>query len=494
MQQAKERRKFYCSSRSSYCIIVTMIKDIQRQLNQLQVLLDALVLAFSYALAWYFAIKNPIFPEGHGVLSAGFYFSVLIPLIPAYLVLYWILGLYRPMRTIRMRSAVFRIIQSNSIGMLLSATILFAFRKSGYFEHYSTRMLGFFYLFSVFFTSFERYSLRKILSALRKRGFNQKHIILVGYSSVSDRFIDLCKKNPDWGYHIYGIVDDLAEQGTAYRGISVIGKINSLRTLLSGNTIDEIAITLPLAAYEKLPGIVSTCEKSGVHTKFIPDYQEIIHSKPIAEDMDGLPIINIRNVPLTEPMNAMLKRMIDIAGSLVGILLFGPLMIIVAILIKLDSPGPIIFKQERVGLHNRPFMMFKFRSMRVQKDEEEKKAWTVEGDPRVTGIGKIIRKASIDELPQFFNVLRGDMSLIGPRPERTQFVEMFKEQIPRYMIKHQVRPGMTGWAQVNGFRGDTSIPGRIKCDLWYIENWSFGLDIKILFLTVWKGFVNKNAY
>ena len=471
-----------------------MIKDYQRQLNQLQVLLDAVVLALSYSLAWYFAIKNPIFPEGHGVLSPGFYFSVLIPLIPAYLALYWILGLYRPMRTIRMKTAIFRILQSNSIGLLLSATILFAFRKSGYFEHYSTRMLGFFYIFSIFFTSAERYFLRKILSLLRKNGFNQKHIILVGYSPVSDRFIDLCKKNPDWGYHIYGIVDDLAETGTSYKDISVIGRINSLNTLLSGNTIDEIAITLPLAAYEKLPGIVSICEKSGVHTKFIPDYQDIIHSKPIAEDMDGLPIINIRNVPLTDPMNALLKRMIDIVGALVGIILFSPLMLIVAALIKLSSPGPVIFKQERVGLHNRPFMMFKFRSMGVQKDEDEKKAWTVEGDPRVTGIGKIIRKTSIDELPQFFNVLRGDMSLVGPRPERTQFVEMFKEQIPRYMIKHQVRPGMTGWAQVNGFRGDTSIPGRINCDLWYIENWSFGLDIKILFLTVWKGFVNKNAY
>ena len=471
-----------------------MIKDYQRQLNQLQVLLDAGDLALSYSLAWYFAIKNPIFPEGHGVLSPGFYFSVLIPLIPAYLALYWILGLYRPMRTIRMKTAIFRILQSNSIGLLLSATILFAFRKSGYFEHYSTRMLGFFYIFSIFFTSAERYFLRKILSLLRKNGFNQKHIILVGYSPVSDRFIDLCKKNPDWGYHIYGIVDDLAETGTSYKDISVIGRINSLDTLLSGNTIDEIAITLPLAAYEKLPGIVSICEKSGVHTKFIPDYQDIIHSKPIAEDMDGLPIINIRNVPLTDPMNALLKRMIDIVGALVGIILFSPLMLIVAALIKLSSPGPVIFKQERVGLHNRPFMMFKFRSMGVQKDEDEKKAWTVEGDPRVTGIGKIIRKTSIDELPQFFNVLRGDMSLVGPRPERTQFVEMFKEQIPRYMIKHQVRPGMTGWAQVNGFRGDTSIPGRINCDLWYIENWSFGLDIKILFLTVWKGFVNKNAY
>ena len=355
-------------------------------------------------------------------------------------------------------------------------------------------MLVFFYILSVCITTVERYLLRKILSTLRKKGFNQKHIILVGFSSVSDRFIDLCKKNPEWGYHIYGVVDDFAAPGTSYRGISVVGKIKSLGELLSHNTIDEIAITLPLAAYEKLPGIVATCEKSGVHTKFIPDYQDIIHSKPITDDMDGLPVINIRNVPLTDPVNALLKRIIDIFGSLVGILLFSPVMLLVAVLVKWSSPGPIIFKQERVGLHNRPFLMYKFRSMGVQKKEEEKKAWTVKGDPRVTWIGKIIRKTSIDELPQFFNVLKGDMSLIGPRPERTQFVEMFKEQIPRYMIKHQVRPGMTGWAQVNGFRGDTSITGRIQCDLWYIENWSLGLDIKILFLTLWKGFVNKNAY
>ena len=239
---------------------------------------------------------------------------------------------------------------------------------------------------------------------------------------------------------------------------------------------------------------MAVCEKSGVHTKFLPDYQEIIHSKPIAEDLDGLPVINIRNVPLTDPFNAFVKRLMDIFGALVGIILFGPLMLLVALLIRLDSSGPIIFKQERVGRHNLPFQMYKFRSMRVQTVEEEKKGWTVKGDPRVTWIGKIIRKTSIDELPQFFNVLRGDMSLIGPRPERTQFVEQFKEQIPRYMIKHQVRPGMTGWAQVNGFRGDTSIEGRIRCDLWYIENWSLSLDIRILFLTLWKGFINKNAY
>ena len=340
----------------------------------------------------------------------------------------------------------------------------------------------------------ERFAIRYLLSDLRKRGFNQKHIILVGFSDVSDQFIDACRRNPDWGYHIYGIVDDLASTGVEYKGIKVIGKIADLGKLLATNQFDEIAITLPLAAYEKLAGIVAVCEKSGVHTKFIPDYSNIIHSKPATEDMDGLPVINIRNVPLTDPVKAMAKRTVDMIGALVGIILFSPIMLVVAILIKLSGPGPIIFKQERVGLHNKPFMMYKFRSMVQQAPEAEKKGWTTPHDPRVTKVGRFIRKTSIDEVPQFFNVLKGDMSLVGPRPERTQFVEMFKEEIPRYMIKHQVRPGMTGWAQVNGLRGDTSIHERVKYDIWYIENWTMGLDIRILFMTVFKGFVNKNAY
>ena len=190
----------------------------------------------------------------------------------------------------------------------------------------------------------------------------------------------------------------------------------------------------------------------------------------------------------------MVKRAMDIVGSLICIVLFSPVMLITAVLIKLTSPGPLIFTQERVGLHNVPFRMYKFRSMEGQTQSEEKKGWTVKNDPRVTPVGRFIRKTSIDELPQLFNVLKGDMSLIGPRPERPQFVEKFREEIPRYMVKHQVRPGMTGWAQVNGYRGNTSIRKRIDCDLYYIENWTVGLDIKILFLTVFRGFVNKNAY
>lgn len=471
-----------------------MIKDNQRFLNNLHVLLDVLIICASYALAWLLTIVAPIFPAGHGVLPPQVYFAALIPIVPAYLLLYWAFHLYEPKRTHSKRAELWHICQACAVGLMLLTSILFAFRRSGYFGNFSTRMLVAFSIIDITLTTIERFGIRYILSRLRRKGFNQKHVMLVGFSDASDQFIDACRRNPDWGYHIYGIVDDIAEVGEGYKGVRVVGRISELEHILAQNTIDEIAITLPLAAYAKLDGIVHVCEKSGVHTKFIPDYNNIIHSKPVTEDMDGLPVINIRNVPLTDPVKATAKRAVDICGALVGIVLFSPIMLVVAILIKLTSPGPIIFKQERVGLHNKPFMMYKFRSMVQQTEADEKKGWTVPGDPRVTRVGRFIRKTSIDEFPQFFNVLAGQMSLVGPRPERTQFVEMFKEEIPRYMIKHQVRPGMTGWAQVNGLRGDTSIYERVKYDIWYIENWTMSLDVKILFLTIFKGFVNKNAY
>ena len=236
------------------------------------------------------------------------------------------------------------------------------------------------------------------------------------------------------------------------------------------------------------------CEKSGVHTKFIPDYNSLIPGKPYMEDLMGLPVINIRYVPLSNTLSALAKRCVDIAGSFFGLILISPLLLVVALLVKATSKGPVIFKQERVGLHNKTFMMYKFRTMRQQQPGEEKKGWTVKGDPRITRVGAFLRRTSLDELPQLFNVLLGDMSLVGPRPERPQFVEKFREEIPRYMIKHQVRPGMTGWAQINGYRGDTSIRKRIEYDIYYIENWSMAFDIKILFLTFFKGFINENAY
>ena len=221
---------------------------------------------------------------------------------------------------------------------------------------------------------------------------------------------------------------------------------------------------------------------------------EIIPSRPYTEDLVGLPVVNIRYVPLSNTFNNVVKRTFDFVCSLFGIILISPLLLLITILIKTTSKGPLIFSQERIGLHNKPFKMYKFRTMKVQTEEEEKEAWTVKDDPRVTKIGRILRKTSLDELPQLFNILKGEMSIVGPRPERPFFVEKFKEEIPRYMIKHQVRPGLTGWAQVNGLRGDTSIKKRIEYDLYYIENWTFSFDIRIMFLTIFKGFINKNAY
>ena len=411
------------------------------------------------------------------------------------MLIYYAFNLYTPKRVQGRRLELSNIIMANTVGIL----IVFAgfFLVLSYTEeakNFSRSMFAYFYIFNIVLEEVERLVVRGFLRSIRRRGYNQKHILLVGYSKAAEQYIDRIKQNPQWGYHIRGILDDNIARGTVYKGVKVIGSIGNLTFILPENKLDEIAITLGLEEYYKLEKIVSQCEKSGVHTKFIPDYGNIIPTRPYTEDLLGLPVINIRYVPLSNTFNAMIKRLMDIVGSIICIVIFSPVMLLSAILVKITSSGPLIFKQERVGLHNEKFMMYKFRTMYVQTEEEEKKGWTQKNDPRVTKVGGFLRKTSLDEFPQLFNVLKGDMSLVGPRPERPQYVEKFREEIPRYMIKHQVRPGMTGWAQVNGYRGDTSIRKRIEHDLYYIENWTLGLDIKILFLTVFKGFINKNAY
>ena len=473
-----------------------MIKDNQTRLNRLHVLLDALVIAAAYVFSWFITLKSGLFgadPEA-GILPTWFYMRVLVVIIPVYLLLYTVFHLFTPKRVQGRRQEFANICKANIIGLFLFGTILYLGRKNPYLREFSARLMAGFFLTNITAETLERNLIRTVLRSMRAKGYNQKHIILVGYSRAAEGYIDRVLANPEWGYRVRGILDDHKPWGYDYRGIKVIGTMKDLKPILDMNRLDEIAITLSLKEYGGLEQIVAVCEKSGVHTKFIPDYNKVIPTKPYTEDLQGLPVINIRRVPLNDPLNAAMKRAIDIFGAIVALILFSPVMLLTAILIKLTSPGPLIYCQERVGLHNRPFKMYKFRSMEVQAPEKEKSEWTTKRDPRVTPIGRVIRKTSIDEMPQLFNVLFGSMSLVGPRPERPYFVERFKEEIPRYMIKHQVRPGMTGWAQVNGYRGDTSIRKRIEYDLYYIENWSIGFDIKILFLTIFKGFINKNAY
>lgn len=469
-----------------------MIKDNQKYFNRLHLLLDALIAACSYMLAWYLKFES-IFAskkQGVGVLEMETYFYALYFIVPGYVILYYFFNMYTSKRTARRKYEVYGIVKANTVGALLFTVVLYVINE----PNFSRSMIAIFYGLNTTFSILSRQILRNLLQYFRRKGYNLKHILLVGYSRAAEEYINRINSNPQWGYVVRGILDDRVPRGTIYKGVKVLGSIANLLIILPENKLDEIAITLSLQDYGRLEEIVDLCEKSGVHTKFIPDYNSLIPSRPYTEDLMGLPVINIRYVPLTNTLNWVAKRIVDVVGSAVGLVLVSPIMLLTAIAVKVSSPGPVIFKQERIGLHNKPFQMYKFRTMELQKEAAEKKAWTVKDDPRVTKVGKFLRRTSLDEFPQLYNILRGDMSLVGPRPERPLFVEKFKEEIPRYMIKHQVRPGLTGWAQINGYRGDTSIRKRIDYDIFYIENWTMGLDIKILFLTIFKGFINKNAY
>lgn len=455
------------------------------------VLIDSLITAASLILAYVIKFYVLMNGPGPGVLPIQDYAFLLVYIIPGYMLLYIRLGVYTPRRTVKRRFEIFDVIRANTIGMAVLIIIIFLVVRE---FNYARSVLALFYLLNCFLTGLSRIILRKTLRSIRKKGYNVKHILLVGYSRAAEEYVNRIMENPQWGYSVSGFLDDHVPVGTLYKKVPVQGTIEELPRLLAENEWDEVAITLSLRDYDYLGEIVGICEKSGVHTKFIPDYNSLIPTRPYTEDLMGLPVINIRYVPLTNTGNAFVKRAMDIAGALFGIIVTSPVMLLCAVMVKLSSPGPIIFKQTRVGLHNKEFSMYKFRSMAMQAPSEEQKGWTTKNDPRVTSFGKIMRKTSLDELPQLFNILKGDMSLVGPRPERPQFVEKFKEEIPRYMVKHQVRPGLTGWAQVNGYRGDTSIRKRIEHDIYYIENWTIWFDVKIIIMTFFTGFVNKNAY
>ena len=469
-----------------------MIKDNQKYFNRLHLVLDAVVVAASYMLAWYLKFASPFSNSDPsvGALSMGTYFEMLIVIVPGCLMLYYAFNLYTAKRATVHKYEILNIFQANTVGLIILMAGWYMVSQI----HFSRLMMGYFYVLNIIFTTLGRSLIRILLQYFREKGYNLKYILLVGYSRAAEEYINRINGNPQWGYVVRGILDDSVPSGTLYKGVKVLGRIGNLSYILPQSKLDEIAITLSLKDYDHLEQIVDMCEKSGVHTKFIPDYNSLFPSRPYTEDLMGLPVINIRHVPLSNTLNWIAKRIVDVITALAGLVVSSPVMLAAAIAVGCTSRGPVIFKQERIGLHNKPFRMYKFRTMEVQKPSREAQGWTTKDDPRVTRVGRFLRRTSIDDLPQLFNILMGDMSVVGPRPERPQFVDKFKEEIPRYMVKHQVRPGLTGWAQINGYRGDTSIKRRIEYDIFYIENWTMSFDIKIMFLTIFKGFINKNAY
>lgn len=465
-----------------------MIRENQKYFNGLQVFFDVATIYISFVLAYY--LRFYILKDGTPSFTLKESLLMISLIVPIYVVLYSWFDLYSSRRTKSFSNECMLIISCNILAILLFIVGLYLIKEM----NFSRQALVFFAFINPLLSMLYRGFLRFFLRHYRKKGYNLKHCLVVGTSSTAIELLNKINTHPSWGYHIVGCIRTDHQKSNAFAGYRVLGTIDNLEQVLTDYYFDIVMIATDEQNADKLGSILKVCEKTGVKAHIIPYYHKYVPAKPYIDDLDGLPIIDTRHVPLDNLFKAFLKRSFDIVFSIAALIITSPLLLFSAIMVKLSSKGPILFKQERVGINRKPFYMYKFRSMRVQTDDEERDKWTTKDDPRKTWWGNIMRKTSIDELPQFYNVLKGDMSVVGPRPERPFFVDKFKEEIPRYMVKHQVRPGITGWAQVNGLRGDTSIEDRIEHDLYYIENWTFGMDLKIIALTILHGFINKNAY
>lgn len=466
-----------------------MIKENQRALNVLLVIIDVLVISLSLLCSIWLRFKSTLFaPGGH----LGFYSYLLFlvfAVIPVYLILYFAFGLYKPRRTYKnIFSEATQLIKVNIVAFFTLVSILFIINQ----PDFSRIMLFLMAIIGTFFGIIERFAIRSVLKNLRVNHKNLKHILIVGDNDLAFSFARKIRENPYLGFVVSGFLGRSEHVGEEIEGSTVIGAFKDLDHVLENNRYDRVVLAIPLKYYYKINELVESCEKVGIKAEIIPDYIRYFPAQPSVDMIEDIPIINIRYVPLDDNFNKFLKYTSDYVISIIAIIITSPIMIITAIAIKITSPGPIIFKQERMGYNGEIFKMYKFRSMKVQDPSEEKSEWTTPDDPRKTRVGDFIRKTSIDELPQFFNVLKGDMSVVGPRPERPYFVEQFKETVPKYMVKHQVKPGLTGWAQIHGCRGDTSIKKRIEYDIEYVENWHMGLDLAIMIKTALKK--NPNAY
>jgi Undecaprenyl-phosphate glucose phosphotransferase len=368
-----------------------------------------------------------------------------------------------------------------------------AARQRGAFE-VSQPVWAIFLILNVMLTFAARELVRELLERRWRAGIGLKRILIAGSGELGRLVADKIIEHRELGYQIVGFVDDKASgDHLGYRGLPLLGTIEEAADIAAREAVDHLYVALPPEQHVQMLQLIESTSRECVDVKVVPDLLQVIALRARLEDLDGLPVININDVPL-QGFNAMLKRGIDIAISAAALVVIAIPFWLVAALVKLSSRGDVFYRQERMGLDGKPFMIYKFRSMYDDAEAETGPVFASEQDPRRTPLGKLLRRSNVDELPQLWNVLRGDMSIVGPRPERPLFVAQFKDKIPQYMLRHKVKAGITGWAQVNGWRGNTSIEKRIEYDLYYIENWSVRLDLKIMWLTLLRGFFHKHAY
>lgn len=460
-----------------------MIRKNQKLLNFINMFMDAGIVFLSYlAAVWIrFYVLDGVW--GLDVLDARFLGIVAIYSVGV-VIAFFAFQLYGSFRYKSIGAEGLTIAGINGVGVLVFMALAYVLRIT----EFPRLVLTLFWLISSVALIGKRLIVRSILKYYRALGYNQKYVIVVGCGKLATQYIRNLHEQNWIGFQVQGYLGQ-TENGELGK---FLGTYDNLESVLQSSFVDELVVALEPDEVGYMKSVLDVADKEGIRISIIPFYNEFIPAHPTIEVIGDTKLINMRATPLDKIGWAIVKRGFDIVASLLLIILTSPLMLVTAIGVKMSSPGPVLFKQERIGKGKKPFQMLKFRSMHIvdMKDTQDT-AWSTDNDPRKTRFGSFIRKCSIDEIPQFFNVLKGDMSLIGPRPEIPYHVRHFKEEVPLYLVRQQVRPGITGWAQVHGLRGDTSIEERVKYDIWYIENWSVGLDLLILWKTVFGGMINN---
>lgn len=463
-----------------------MIKQNQNKLNAVHVVVDISISTISSFYAYSimrFLFNVDILPQSQYSTRVILFVPVVIALIQVFCNRAF--DLYRSYRSTAFIREVINIVKSGVAVFVLLAIISAMLSET---EHFQFALVFYFVLYCTLSILY-RFILRSFLRFVRKKGYNKKYLVLIGINNCTENFIRKIESSPDLGYEIAGYFDNAPHSQI---GIPYLGNFKKVSKYFDGGLPDEALIMLSDKSQPYTEHLISICERWGVKFSIIPNMFSSFSSRIYISSFDGIPVMNMRMVPLDKSFNKFIKRTLDIVVSLLMLIILSPFMLLTALIIKLTSPGTVIFRQKRVGLGQRPFTMYKFRSMRTETEGDI--SGTEKNDPRCTKFGLFIRRFSIDELPQLFNVLNGDMSLVGPRPEIPYYVKEYRKSVPLYMVKHYVKPGITGWAQVNDLRGnDTSIEQRIKYDIYYIEHWSVTFDIKILLKTLVKAVFSKNA-
>jgi len=451
--------------------------------RQIQVMLqlagDILATAVSLWLAYWLRFDVEVLPITKGIPPVGPYLRLIPVAIVLFPAVFYFQGLYQGRRARSRFDEAVRVF----VGVVLASAVLTGGLNFYREFSYSRLVLGIFAAVEFFLVLLARWVISSVLRRVRRSGGNVQNVLVVGAGELGRQVVGRLGQHREFGFRVVGFLDDdPGKQQRDIDGVPVLGTTHDLEPVISAHKVDQVLIALPLSSHAKTVRLIREAAQLLVEVKVVPDLLQYYVLRAGIEDLDGIPIINLTQMPL-EGFNRLVKRAMDIGGALFGLALTAPAWPVIAYLIKKKDGGPVFFKQVRMGLDGRSFEILKFRSMRLDAEADGKAHWTRNRDSRVTPIGAFLRRTNLDELPQLINILRGDMSLVGPRPEQPEFVQRFRSRYPEYMARHRVRAGLTGWAQVNGLRGDTSIRKRMAADLYYIENWSLALDLRIIWLT-----------